>query len=133
MAARVVAQVLIAGATVVFRAATQAWGQALVNAQKSGVAQEAATKATGAVAGAMNSSEARLILGLDTGATWEEVMKKYKHLFSVNETQGSFYLTSKVYRAKEALEQEYEQAGLKTDIPEEPQAQAQGSEQKEQK
>lgn len=32
-------------------------------------------------------------------------MQRYKHLFEVNEKHGSFYLVSKVYRAKECLEQ----------------------------
>eukprot|EP00798_Chlamydomonas_sp_ICE-L_P007442 gene7442-582_t len=113
MASRVLAQVLAAGAAVVFRAATQAWGQALQNAQKSGVANEtvnAARKATGGLL----SSEAHLILGVQTGAPWPDVMKRYKHLFEKNDKDGSFYLTSKVVRAKEALEAEYEADGRKT-------------------
>jgi hypothetical protein len=32
-------------------------------------------------------------------------LQRYKHLFDVNEKHGSFYLVSKVYRAKECLEQ----------------------------
>mmetsp|Transcript_21046 Transcript_21046/g.37570 ORF Transcript_21046/g.37570 Transcript_21046/m.37570 type:complete len:141 (-) Transcript_21046:156-578(-) len=124
MAAKIIAQMVVAGATVLFRAASQAWGQALVNAQKTGVAQEAASKAANAAAGAassvsgMTSQEARLILGLENNASWSEVIKRYKHLFSINEQSGSFYLTSKIYRAKEQLDQEYTAAGLKTDEPE---------------
>ena len=34
-------------------------------------------------------------------------MQKYNHLFDVNEKHGSFYLQSKVFRAKERLEQEH--------------------------
>lgn len=117
MAARVLAQVLVAGATVVFRAATQAWAQALVNAQKTGVAQEAASAAGQAVskAGQMTVQEAQLILGVDASASWGELVRRYKHLFEQNQKYGSFYLQSKVYRAKERLEEEYEKAGLKTD------------------
>mmetsp|Transcript_33813 Transcript_33813/g.74976 ORF Transcript_33813/g.74976 Transcript_33813/m.74976 type:complete len:130 (+) Transcript_33813:292-681(+) len=111
MASRLVAQVLVAGATVLFRAATQAWGQALVNAQKTGVASEA-VKNVAAKSG-MSLQEAQLILGVEANASWGEVVKRYKHLFDVNEKHGSFYLTSKVYRAKERLEQEYESAGQK--------------------
>lgn len=32
-------------------------------------------------------------------------MQRYKHLFDVNEKKGSFYLQSKVYRARERLEE----------------------------
>lgn len=41
-----------------------------------------------------------------------EVEKNYKHLFNVNEKSngGSFYLQSKVYRAKERIDQEIEEA-----------------------
>jgi import inner membrane translocase subunit TIM16 len=33
------------------------------------------------------------------------ILQRYKHMFEVNEKHGSFYLVSKVYRAKECLEQ----------------------------
>jgi import inner membrane translocase subunit TIM16 len=102
--------VLVAGATVVLRAATQAWGQALINAQKTGVAQEAVKTATGKL-GQMTVQEAQMILGVEKGAPWGEVVKRYKHLFSVNDQHGSFYLQSKVFRAKEALEDEYKAEG----------------------
>lgn len=38
----------------------------------------------------------------------EEVQEKYQHLFAVNDKAkgGSFYLQSKVFRAKERLEEE---------------------------
>ncbi|GIL84062.1 hypothetical protein Vretimale_11040 [Volvox reticuliferus] len=114
MAARVLAQVLVAGATVLFRAASQAWGQALVNAQKSGVASEAAQAGATAArkAGQMALQEAHMILGVDANAPWGEVVKRFKHLFDVNEKHGSFYLQSKVYRAKECIEEEYKRLGL---------------------
>ncbi len=34
-------------------------------------------------------------------------MQKYNHLFERNEKEGTFYLQSKVYRARERLEQEW--------------------------
>ena len=40
--------------------------------------------------------------------------QKYKHLFEVNEQHGSFYLQSKVYRAKERLDQVFLEAGVDT-------------------
>ncbi|GIL59230.1 hypothetical protein Vafri_13914 [Volvox africanus] len=114
MAARVLAQVLVAGATVLFRAASQAWGQALVNAQKSGVASEAAQAGATAArkTGQMALQEAHMILGVDPNAPWGDVVKRFKHLFDVNEKHGSFYLQSKVYRAKECIEEEYKRLGL---------------------
>lgn len=38
----------------------------------------------------------------------EEVEKRYKHLFEANEKAkgGSFYIQSKVYRAKERIDEE---------------------------
>jgi import inner membrane translocase subunit TIM16 len=33
--------------------------------------------------------------------------QKYNHLFERNEKDGTFYLQSKVYRARERLEQEF--------------------------
>mmetsp|Transcript_21436 Transcript_21436/g.36593 ORF Transcript_21436/g.36593 Transcript_21436/m.36593 type:complete len:125 (-) Transcript_21436:550-924(-) len=111
---RVIAQVVVAGITVVFRAATQAWSQALVNAQKTGVAQEATKQTAKVIANQMSSDEARMILQVKPEAPWGDVVKRYKHLFGVNDTSGSFYLQSKVYRARERLEQEYESQGKKT-------------------
>ncbi len=39
--------------------------------------------------------------------------QRYKHLFDVNEKHGSFYLQSKVYRAWEALDEDYTRRGVK--------------------
>ena len=38
-------------------------------------------------------------------AVW--CLQKYNHLFERNEKDGTFYLQSKVYRARERLEQEW--------------------------
>lgn len=111
MAARILAQVLVAATTVVFRAATQAWGQALVNAQKTGVAQEASKTVSKAAAKGMATAEAQMILGVKDGAPWGEVVNRFKHLFEINEKHGSFYLQSKVYRARESLEVQYKEDG----------------------
>ena len=50
-------------------------------------------------------------MGVDAGATWEEIMTKFQKLYESNEKNGSFYLLSKVYRARERLEQEFIEAG----------------------
>lgn len=57
-------------------------------------------------------------------------MQRFKHLFDVNEKHGSFYLQSKVYRAKEALEEEYKEEGRWDASVEQPEAgKAQGEDQ----
>lgn len=59
----------------------------------------------------MSLEEARQILNVDPEATPEEVQKQYDHLFAVNDKAkgGSFYVQSKVYRAKERLDQKDQQ------------------------
>lgn len=52
--------------------------------------------------------EAQQILGVDSSATWEEIMEKYQKMFDANEKNGSFYLLSKIYRAQERLKEEFE-------------------------
>lgn len=59
----------------------------------------------------LSVQEANQILGIEAGATWEEIMKKYNHLFGANEKHGSFYLQSKIYRARERLEEEFKDNG----------------------
>jgi import inner membrane translocase subunit TIM16 len=60
----------------------------------------------------LSVQEANQILGIESTASWEEIMKKYNHLFQQNEKHGSFYLQSKIYRAKERLEEEFKEQGL---------------------
>mmetsp|Transcript_21208 Transcript_21208/g.67131 ORF Transcript_21208/g.67131 Transcript_21208/m.67131 type:complete len:98 (+) Transcript_21208:419-712(+) len=55
----------------------------------------------------MSTQEAQMILQVEKGATWDKVEERYKHLFKLNQEHGSFYLLSKVYRAREALAKEY--------------------------
>ena len=82
-----------------------------------GVAQEAAkgTAASMFAKKTMSIEEARMILGIDAGATLEEAMARYQKMFEANE-KASFYLQSKIHRAKERLEQEF---GLESpeDVP----------------
>ncbi|GBF89077.1 mitochondrial import inner membrane translocase subunit Tim16 [Raphidocelis subcapitata] len=121
MASRIVAQLLVAGATTLLRAGSQAFAKALQNAQQSGVAQETVKAATRNAS--MTVQEAQMILGVGEHAPWAEVLKRYRHLFDVNEKHGSFYLQSKVFRAWEALDEEYTRRGLKPPGAEEDTAQ----------
>lgn len=86
-------------------------------------------KAAARSAKQLSVQEANQILGIESNATWEEIMKKYNHLFQQNEKHGSFYLQSKIYRAKERLEDEFKEQGLPMPEVEVPPAQGSTSEQ----
>ncbi|RAL41458.1 unnamed protein product [Cuscuta campestris] len=106
MAARIIAQLIVMGSGIMARAFVQAYRQALANASKTGAAEEVAQNIRKA-SKAMTEAEARQILGLTEKSTWEEVLQKYNNLFEKNAKSGSFYLQSKVHRAKECLESVY--------------------------
>ena len=110
---RLLANLIIAGGSMLVKAASQAYQKALVNAQRSGVAQEAAkgTAASMFAKKTMSIEEARMILGIDAGATLEEAMARYQKMFEANEKNGSFYLQSKIHRARERIEAEFKGEG----------------------
>ncbi|XP_010934331.1 mitochondrial import inner membrane translocase subunit PAM16 like 2 [Elaeis guineensis] len=107
MASKLLANLIIMGSGILGRAVLQAYRKAIENANKSGVAQETINNIRRA-SRAMTEQEARQILGIPEHATWEEVMQKYDTLFGRNAQHGSFYLQSKVHRAKECLEAVYQ-------------------------
>jgi len=96
------------------------WGMCNADGSKAGMNAETVRQA-GRKGKELSLQEAQLILGVESGATWEEIMKKYEHLYEANEKNGSFYLLSKVYRAHERLKDEYqpEEQGNATGGPEE--------------
>ncbi|KAM3264282.1 mitochondrial import inner membrane translocase subunit PAM16 like 1 isoform X1 [Capsicum annuum] len=102
-AARILANLIVMGSTILARAVVQAYRQALTNASKNGVAQEAVQNIKRA-SKTMTEAEARQILGVTENSSWEEIVQKYDNLFERNAQNGSFYLQSKVHRAKECLE-----------------------------
>ncbi|PSS23985.1 Mitochondrial import inner membrane translocase [Actinidia chinensis var. chinensis] len=104
MAAKVLANLIVMGSGILARAVVQAYRQALANASKSGVAQETIQNVTRRASKVMTEQEARQILGVTEKSTWEEIVQKYDNLFERNAKNGSFYLQSKVHRAKECLE-----------------------------
>lgn len=104
MASKIIANLIILGSGIVLRAFTQAYQKALQNAAKSGAASEAASSFAARRAKAMTVQEARLILGVSEETPWQEVLERYKRMYDNNERVGSFYLQSKVQRAKECLE-----------------------------
>eukprot|EP00730_Choanoeca_flexa_P017851 TRINITY_DN8639_c0_g1_i1.p1 TRINITY_DN8639_c0_g1~~TRINITY_DN8639_c0_g1_i1.p1 ORF type:complete len:169 (+),score=28.35 TRINITY_DN8639_c0_g1_i1:55-507(+) len=108
---RAIAGMIVGGLQVFGRAFAQAYQEAARGAAKggaAGAANAAKSAATKARAG-MTLEEAQKILNVEPNASYEEIMKNYDHLFKINEKKagGSFYLQSKVYRAKERLELEH--------------------------
>ncbi|KAL2334947.1 hypothetical protein Fmac_016160 [Flemingia macrophylla] len=103
-AAKILANLIVMGGGILARAVFQAYRQALANASKNGVAQEAMQNTIRRASKAMTEQEARQILGVTEETPWEEIIKKYDTLFENNAKNGSFYLQSKVHRAKECLE-----------------------------
>lgn len=107
------------------------------DASKSGVAQETLQNTVRRASKAMTEQEARQILGVSDQTAWEEILQvsiaciyiflqrvgsersfpflqKYDALFERNSKSGSFYLQSKVHRAKECLEVAYREKGQGT-------------------
>ncbi|KAF8041310.1 hypothetical protein BT93_A0043 [Corymbia citriodora subsp. variegata] len=107
MAAKILANLVVMGGGILARAFVQAYRQALTNASKTGVAQETVQNVVHRASKAMTEQEARQILGVSEATAWEEILKKYDVLFEQNAKNGSFYIQSKVHRAKECLETVY--------------------------
>eukprot|EP00300_Choanocystis_sp_HF-7_P037048 c53035_g1_i1.p1 GENE.c53035_g1_i1~~c53035_g1_i1.p1 ORF type:complete len:149 (+),score=22.22 c53035_g1_i1:47-448(+) len=108
---RILARVATTGVFVLGRAVIQAYKQAAIEGAK-----QAKTKPSGGFISAlsgrsaqrMSTDEAHKILGIKNPEqlTRKEFEEKYKRLFDVNDpkTGGSFYLQSKIFRAREYLE-----------------------------
>ncbi|KAH8360034.1 hypothetical protein KR093_010226 [Drosophila rubida] len=110
--AKYIAQIIVLGG--------QAIGRAFAKALKQEIAasQEAAKRAGGGRQGdksaesnlrtGMTLEEAKQILNVEDLKSVDCITKNYEHLFNVNERSkgGSFYIQSKVFRAKERLDQE---------------------------
>ncbi|XP_037948597.1 mitochondrial import inner membrane translocase subunit Tim16-like [Teleopsis dalmanni] len=110
--AKYLAQIIVLGG--------QAIGKAFAKAlrQEFAVSQEAARRGGGGREGrkraetnartGMTLEEAKQILNVNDLKNLEDIVKNYEHLFKVNEKSngGSFYLQSKVFRAKERIDAE---------------------------
>mmetsp|Transcript_12044 Transcript_12044/g.21888 ORF Transcript_12044/g.21888 Transcript_12044/m.21888 type:complete len:134 (-) Transcript_12044:350-751(-) len=108
--AKMVIQAVILGVSILSRALPAAYAAALQNAKKSGAS--AATDSASVMGRKMISrDEALLVLNLREAkvVTPEAIQKQYDKYFESNSVEkgGSFYLQSKIYRAKEMLD-EYE-------------------------
>ncbi|RDD41054.1 Mitochondrial import inner membrane translocase subunit tim16-B [Trichoplax sp. H2] len=107
--AKFIAQMIVIGAQVVGRAFTQALRQEFASSQAARkVADSTGTKeaARNSLLG-MSLSEAKKVLNIQK-LDPELIQKSFDHLFKVNDKTagGSFYLQSKVYRAKERIDAE---------------------------
>ncbi|XP_067944110.1 mitochondrial import inner membrane translocase subunit Tim16-like [Watersipora subatra] len=105
-------QILVQGATVVGRAFTQALRQEIKYSQeaakRSGGGEQGRKSAQSDLYHGMSLQEAKQILNVEDITDHEFIQKNYDHLFKVNDRKGggSFYLQSKVYRAKERIDME---------------------------
>uniref|UniRef100_A0A3Q3WL72 Presequence translocase associated motor 16 n=1 Tax=Mola mola TaxID=94237 RepID=A0A3Q3WL72_MOLML len=107
--AKYLAQIVVMGVQVVGRAFARAVRQEYAASQAAAQARGRSgqqSAATSSITG-MSLQEAQQILNVPT-LTPEDIEKNYEHLFKVNDKSlgGSFYLQSKVVRAKERLEEE---------------------------
>ncbi|XP_069761476.1 mitochondrial import inner membrane translocase subunit tim16 [Narcine bancroftii] len=107
--AKYLAQIIIVGAQVVGRAFTRALRQEFAASKAAAEAQGRAGRQSAAASSisGMSLQEAQQILNVAKLST-EEIHQNYEHLFKVNDKSvgGSFYLQSKVVRAKERLDEE---------------------------
>ncbi|KAJ5180487.1 hypothetical protein N7492_003697 [Penicillium capsulatum] len=112
MAHRIVSQVIVTGARVFGRAFAEAYKQAQASGKAKG-------KGGSAFSSSLTLDEACKILNVkppNGGETnVEHVMARFKKLFDLNDPQkgGSFYLQSKILRARERIEMELREAERK--------------------
>mmetsp|Transcript_2122 Transcript_2122/g.2080 ORF Transcript_2122/g.2080 Transcript_2122/m.2080 type:complete len:119 (+) Transcript_2122:44-400(+) len=105
MSAKVIAQLIIQAGSILTRAVFTAYQQALRNAKAGG----APTAATAVIRKKMAVDEAYKILNIEKvpgGVVPVKVVnEQYEKFFNSNDPNkgGSFYLQSKIFRAKEAL------------------------------
>ncbi|GAU93330.1 hypothetical protein RvY_05288 [Ramazzottius varieornatus] len=115
------AQLIVMGGQIVGRAFAKALREEIQKSQAAAASRSGRGSADTSRAAAVSSrlgmsvQEAKQILNLpiqESRLTPEEIQAKYEHLFKVNDKAqgGSFYLQSKVVRAKERLEEELKMA-----------------------
>jgi import inner membrane translocase subunit TIM16 len=109
--ARHIAQLIILGAQVVGRAFARALRQEFAASQEAarrgGGGEKGASRAAANARTGITLEEAQQIINVEKLDS-EQIKKNYEYLFNANDKSkgGSFYLQSKVVRAKERLDQE---------------------------
>ncbi|EGF82557.1 hypothetical protein BATDEDRAFT_7176, partial [Batrachochytrium dendrobatidis JAM81] len=111
---RIITQVAVVGTQILGRAFLEAYRAAAQNSAKN-IAGGAATAASGDALTrqtGMTLDEAMLILNVNKQSSMKEITQKYEHLFKANDPKhgGTFFLHSKVFRAKERLDLELKRA-----------------------
>ncbi|KAI5795541.1 Pam16-domain-containing protein [Geopyxis carbonaria] len=115
MAHRILTQIVLVGSRVFGRAVVEAWKQAQASQKyaKAAAAGQVSGGAGMSSRSGLTIDEAYKILSVKPGANgtvpeMELVLEKYKKLFEVNDPKkgGSFYLQSKIHRARERIEAE---------------------------
>lgn len=118
MAGKLIVQIVTAGVQIVGRAFSKALreeiakSRAAASQRKNASGAEASqTAAANAVSG-MTLEEAMKILNVEDIHDAEKLQESYQRLFEMNEKTkgGSFYLQSKVFRAKERIDDEFKAA-----------------------
>ncbi|KAJ2806684.1 mitochondrial import inner membrane translocase subunit TIM16 [Coemansia helicoidea] len=117
---------LVTGTRIVGRAFGDAYKQAAANSAaaraaagnlKAAADGDSMTKASG-----ITVDESQKILNLKELDSKEELAAKFEHLFEANDPKkgGSFYVQSKIIRARERIEMHWAQEKLKAEHPEQP-------------
>lgn len=113
--AKFIAQLIVAGSQIVGRAFARALKQEIEASQEAakrlGNTKTRAERIANNKVG-LSLDEAKQILNVDD-LDKEQILKRYESLFKSNEKSngGSFYLQSKVFRAKERLDLELSKGG----------------------
>ncbi|KAI3379694.1 hypothetical protein SNEBB_010127 [Seison nebaliae] len=120
--AKYLAQIVIAATQLVSKAFVRALREEMASG-RSGAASASAnsrSKSEAKTVAGMTLQEAKQILNVDNLKTSDLVQQNYDHLFKVNDKGkgGSFYLQSKVVRAKERIDTELGQIKWKEKIKE---------------
>lgn len=110
--AKYIAQIIVLGTQVVGRAFARALKQEIAASQQAakqaGGGPEGARRAAANASTGLTLEEAMQILNIEKLDS-ESIKKNYDHLFQANEKSkgGSFYLQSKIVRAKERIDTEF--------------------------
>merc|ERR1712004_104097 len=115
--AKHIAQIIVTGAQVLGRAFVRALRSEINASQQAAAARKQAAGTNESAAAdsltGMSLGEAKQILNVEDMNDAEQINKNYDHLFNVNSKAkgGSFYIQSKVVRAKERIDEEIRNSG----------------------
>ncbi|VDD74965.1 unnamed protein product [Mesocestoides corti] len=113
--AKYIAQIILAGSRILGRAFAKALQEEYAASRNAAKARASTSQSSSSKSDSNASStsglsleEAKQILNVSDIFDTENVLKKYEHLFEVNDKSkgGSLYLQSKVFRAKERIDEE---------------------------